>query len=185
MLNRRMSLMASAMAIATVCTNNYALCQSPVEERISIINWERAESDVKQTLAIPAFKALRETHETELSSIRLPVLIPNPAVVESPPRLRGQGNSYAAAYALTGAKLSVLGTSVFLVRPDDQASSQSATGNARNFDRSDDGSDLSFLKYGASYVLRLSCSNVDDERCSKDVFLNSVADSLAVIGGAK
>lgn len=185
MINCRMPLTASAIVIATVCTNNYAFGQSPVEERISIINWERAESDVKQTLAIPAFKALQERHEKELSSIRLPVLIPNPAVVESPARLRSQGNSYAAAYALTGANLSVLGTSVFLVRPDDQASSQSATSNARNFDRSDDGSDLSFLKYGASYVLRLSCSNADDERCSKDVFLNSVADSLVVIGGAK
>jgi hypothetical protein len=47
----------------------------------------------------------------------LPVLMPNTKVVEGSPRIRGQGNSYVAAYTLPGAKLSILGTSVFLTRP--------------------------------------------------------------------
>jgi hypothetical protein len=163
-----------------------AYTQSAVEEEISAIDWDRATSDAETVSStVPALDGFRAANSGELASIRLPVLVPNPAAVSANPRLRGQGNSYVVAYSLSGAKLSVLGTSVVLTRPDDQSLSQSAQGSNRVFDHSDDGSDLSFLKYGASYVLRLSCANPDDERCSKEAFLNGIADSLVVLGGRK
>jgi hypothetical protein len=160
--------------------------QSVAEERISPIDWDRVASDADRAASIaPALNIFRTRNSQELASIRLPVLIPNTTVVEGNPRFRGQGNSYAVAYALPDASLSILGTSVFLSRPDDKALAQSGQGPNRIFDRSEDGTDLSFLKYGAAYVLRLSCTKPDDERCTKDTFLNKVADSLLVVGGKK
>jgi len=163
-----------------------ALSQSVVEEKIAPIDWDRAASDADRTTSIaPALNTFRANNSAELSAIRLPVLMPNTKVVEGSPRIRGQGNSYVAAYTLPGAKLSILGTSVFLTRPDDQTYAQSPSGSNRVFDRSEDGSDLTFIKYGASYVLRLSCAKREDERCNKDTFLNTVADNLLVVGGKK
>jgi hypothetical protein len=164
------------------------LAQSAVEEKIAPIDWERATSDADRTTSIaPNLNSFRANNSAELAAIKLPVLVPNPnmKVVEGSPRILGQGNSYVAAYTLPSAKLSILGTSVFLTRPDDQALAQGPSGTNRIFDRSADGSDLTFLKYGASYVLRLSCAKREDERCSKDAFLNAVADNLLVVGGTK
>src|SRR5215211_6491304 len=88
--------------------------QPVVQERLSRIDWERALSDARQATLTPTLKTFRERNETELSTIKVPVLVADPAVINAAPRLGGQGNSYAVAYALPSAKLSVLGTSVFL-----------------------------------------------------------------------
>ena len=156
--------------------------QPVAEEKIAPIDWERATSDAERSASIaPALNAFRENNAAELTSIKLPVLVPNATTVQATPRIRGQGDLYVVAYTLPAAKLSILGTSVFFIRPDEQNYTQSAPGH-RVFDRSDDGSDLSFQKYGASYVLRLSCAKPEDERCAKERFLNTIADSLLVVG---
>ncbi len=157
--------------------------QSVVQERVSRINWESALSDGRQARLTPTLTTFRDRNEGELSSIRMPVLVASPSVVEAVPRLGGQGNSYAVVYTLPSAKLSILGTSVYLQRSDGQLFAQASTPGTRQFDSSEDGSDLSFTKYGASYVLRLSCANPSDERCTSERFLNSIANSLIVIGG--
>jgi hypothetical protein len=172
--------------ISTALRTFPALGQSTVEERASDIDWERATSDGATTrLTAPTLNGFIDANSSELASTKLPVLAGRPDVVAAPPRLRSQTNSYTLAYTLPDAKLSILGTSVYLVRPDDQIFGQSGGQANRAFERSDDGSDLSFRKYGASYVLRISCAKIDDERCAKDDFLNKIADGLLVVGGQK
>jgi hypothetical protein len=184
-LYRHLLTLAAIATIAWWVTNNPAYAQSVAEERIAPIDWERATLDAERAASIaPNLNTVRANNSAELDSIRLPVLAPNTTIVATSPRIRGQGNSYVVAYTLPGAKLSILGTSVFFIRPDDQTYAQSASGG-RVFDRSEDGSDLSFQKYGASYVLRILCANLSDERCVKESFLNMIADNLLVIGGKK
>jgi hypothetical protein len=161
--------------------------QSPTEI-VSTIDWDAAKADSEN--AKPALKdslnSFRAANASGLDAIRLPVLVPGVGPVRAGPRLRGQGNSYAAVYLLNAAKLSILGTSAALIPPSPETFERAVTsGSGRVFDRGEDGADLSFSKYGASYVLRLSCAKLDDDRCTKDSFLNSVADSLLVLGGSK
>jgi hypothetical protein len=183
----RQNLLTACIAAVgiTLCANS-SFSQSAAEQKISEINWEHATHDAEQSSSIaPALNEFRTNNSAELASIKLPVLMPNTTAVDASPRLRGQGSSYVIAYTLPNAKLSILGTSGFLTRPDDKVLSQSGQAPTRIFDRSDDSSDLSFLKYGASYVLRLSCTTSEDERCVNETFLNGIADSLLVVGGRK
>lgn len=175
---------AAIVAVECWLMVSAAVCQSSVENKLSVIDWERASSDALKS-ASPILNAFKETNSAELSSIKLPVLIGDPTILDSAPRLRGQGTSYVVAYTLPSAKLSILGTSAFISRPEDQSVAQSASGSTRAFDRGDDGTDLSFLRYGASYVLRLSCAEPEDQRCVSDTFLNSIANNLLVVGGKK
>jgi hypothetical protein len=167
-------------------TSTQLHAQSVAEERIAPIDWERANADAARSSdSTAALKAFREQNAQALDSIGLPVLMPSALSAEFTPRLRGQGNSYVVVYKLPSAKLSIFGTSVFLTRSDDQVFAQSGAGNAPKFERSDDGSDLSFFKYGASYVLRLSCLEQEDERCAKDSFLGGLVNSFVIVGGKK
>jgi hypothetical protein len=162
-----------------------ALSQSIVKETDAIVDWDSARADAEKSSArLAEVKTFLDANNAELATIRLPVLMPDTSLIKATPRLRGQGKSYVIGYSIDGGKLSILGTSVFLVREGILVQSQNTSQASRTFDISEGEADLNIQKYGASYVLRLSCEVLNDERCLSDRFLNTIADSLIVVGGA-
>jgi hypothetical protein len=125
---------------------------------------------------------------SRLEAIKLPVLVPPSDTMRSAGQVKGQGSAYAASYDLPAAQLSIMGSaSALAISPDSTIAPTLGLDTAPDeplFEPSDDGADLSFSRYGASYVLRISCANADDPRCTRDTFLRSIANSLIVIGGS-
>ena len=99
----------------------------------------------------------------------------------------GEGLAYSAGYDLPGAQLSIMGSGSALslsaespigaiIEHDDASRDEPV------FERTEDGADLSFIRFGAAYTIRISCANVQDPRCTGYTFLRSVADNLVIIG---
>ena len=132
-------------------------------------------------------RAFRSAVPTGIDAVELPVLVPGTGPVRGTPRFRGQTTSYAATYALPDARLSVLGTAFALETPPgtplEARGRALEASSAYTFTRSEDGADLDFERFGASYTLRLSCEQQTDRRCATDAFLRSLAESLIVAGG--
>ena len=176
-------LMASAFA-GPCC-----VAQGTIPRRESLpIDWSAAQADVNNTEATQSqfLTTLRAAVPTGINDVHLPVLVPALGPIRAAPRFRGQGSAYAAAYLLNAARLSVLGSNLALVMPEPKVRSTGTlpeTANPRHFEMGEDGSDLSFVKYGASYTLRITCTLLTDSRCTQPAFLNSVADTLVPVGG--
>ena len=153
------------------------------------IDWQAVQQAIQtdQSRDSNAINLFRSSVPAGVDSVNVPVLVPGTGPVRASPRFRGQNNAYAAAYLLNAAKLTILGSSIALALPADDslAASMQAIGDSTEpqFEILEDGTDLSFSRFGASYTLRISCSAPDDERCTKDEFLRSVARSLVTIGG--
>lgn len=150
----------------------------------SPIDWDAAER-ARQAVRITTIDALRARvpNSVQLDRIRLPVLLPEPRLISAAPRLRHQETSFTAAFALKGAKLTIAGSGTAIVSPASGAPPFVSIDDA--FERTEDGADLSISRFGASYVLRISCAAPADSRCTKSDFLRSVAASLVPIGGKK
>lgn len=122
-------------------------------------------------------------NDDELRDIELPVLVAGKGPVRSSPTVRGQRVAYSSSYALNGASVAILGSATVLVHPDLPSAHNAAAGFSPEFEITEDGADLNFNRFGANYILRISCRRADDERCTKPDFLNSLKESLIVIGG--
>ena len=157
------------------------------------IDWVQANNVKAQTAqkdgkALALFRSA-VPDQNELDKIRLPVLVPGTGPVRAAPRLRHQGVSYVASYALAGAKVSVLGSVSALNAPAEStfaivlANRQSESPAV--FETTEDGADLSLQRYGAAYILRISCTRAADERCQWRAFLDSVAKTLIMVGGSQ
>lgn len=51
------------------------------------------------------------------------------------------------------------------------------------FEKTEDGADMNFTRFGASYVIRISCEDVADKRCNAEQYLRSIAEALVTVGG--
>jgi hypothetical protein len=152
------------------------------------IDWATAEKDLTKTLETPQLKTRGGVADTNsLSSIRVPVLALDKGQVRASPRIRGLGSSYVAAYTIDGAVISVTGTASAAPAPADSAVSASIKRGQENvvFETTEDGADLTFQRYAAGYVIRISCKSADDKRCKNDVFLKKMQQSLILVGGKK
>jgi len=157
-----------------------------VREARANIDWAAARADAERLAGSQGagLNSFRSANAANLDSIGVPVLVPGTGPVRAAPNVKGQGTAYAATYMLNAAKLSVMGTASALVPPrPEEFTALANRADARTFEQGEDGADLSFVRYGAAYVLRLSCARLDDARCTNDAFLNAVADSLLPIGG--
>jgi len=154
-----------------------------VTRQVQSIDWDAAGKarDQDQNRFQTEIKRLRKVVGGQYDNTQLPVLLPK-SVVRSLPRFVEQGTSYAATYAIGQDKLSILGSATALSAPESPlAKRQSAQGYV--FEKSEDGADLSFSRYGATYTLRLSCHNPASARCTDPAFLTQVANDLVVVGG--
>jgi hypothetical protein len=100
------------------------------------------------------------------------------------------GTSYVINYPYNGANLAIMGSATPLPLDDKSQTGQQFEDAAKQpdssgFEQSEDGADFNLTKFGASYVLRLTCDELDDERCKKPDFLVGIAKQLIVTGGAQ
>ncbi|MCB1498967.1 MAG: hypothetical protein KDK07_04130 [Bauldia sp.] len=161
------------------------------QRQVLAVDWPAARAKAEADLASDpeGITAFRAAVPTGVESVTLPVLVPGSGPVRASPRFRSQETAYAALYPLPAAKLTVLGSAIAIVlSPDDSLASEVErlpVSEEGDFDVSEDGSDLAFTMFGASYVLRISCANADDSRCADRVFLDKVKQSLLVLGGSQ
>lgn len=171
-----------------------ATAASAAERVEAAIDWPQAQADIRAAEGPGADSGDRATVaqlrsapalQQTLDRIALPVLVPDQASVRAAPSLIEQGRAYAADYPLDGADLVVLGAASALVVAEDAPIAGLLAGDAPAyvFESYEYGADLSFLRYGASYVLRLACDELDDARCRKDEFLRKIAENLVAVGG--
>ena len=163
-----------------------ALAQA-VERSAQKVDWDAAkrakDADVSRRAKVN--EDLRAAIvDDAVNAVKLPVLVAPFDLALARPRFSGSERSYVAAYDLRGAKLSVMGSSVAVrLRADSPVARDLKQPDGYVFEPSEDGADLHFIRFGVSYTLRLSCRSLKDDRCVRDTFLKSVADSLAIVGG--
>jgi hypothetical protein len=171
-----------------------AACPVSAQDRVPAqVDWGAAQHDLQRDKeAIRAsnqkFKA-GGALQSELDQTRLPVLVLNTGPVKGVPEFKQQAIAYVAAYQLPRAVLSIMGSATALALPSEALGGllENAGGEyvftGVQDEESDDVANLSFSRYGASYVLRLACESAEDKRCRKPGFLMSVAEGLANVGG--
>ena len=158
------------------------------------VDWHSAQRDQRRDQAAlhsenRKFRAGGAT-QANLALTKLPVLVINTGPVRAAPEFRQQGTSYVAAYRFPRANLSILGSAMALSAPPEVqaklttgASGEYAFSPVNDEQEQDDVANLTFSRYGASYILRLACERPDDDRCRKPDFLKSIAVGLANVGG--
>ncbi len=135
----------------------------------------------------------------EVAQTRLPLLAP--ATAETAPTLRvsARENAFAALADLPGgASIELLGTRLRVVGGGEnvvrmrQAQRRRFQARLAGLDapyvisRHEEGVDLSFSKFGASYLVTVYCPKPDeDARCAKDDFVLSVVQNLAILNEAE
>ncbi|WP_037417496.1 hypothetical protein [Sinorhizobium sp. CCBAU 05631] len=170
-----------------------------VKEEDLVVDWPAAKAAAAEDLRTDktGIDKFRAASPGNLDAVGVPVLVTGTGPVRAAPRLKAQDKSYAAVYPLDGgATLSIMGTArgVALTgeanAPGELPDYQSGQFSMLD-DDSEEGSppktreaDFSFVKFGAAYTLRLTCTVEGDERCLKEDFAQSVAESLVQVGGA-
>lgn len=154
------------------------------------IDWKAAQESIDDTAkydleAISRFRASALDKE-QTDKIALPVLIPKSGTVRASPNLRHQRSSYAASFILEkDARMTILGSASSLLLPEENPLGLSLKKEEDQyiFEKTEDGADMNFTRFGASYVIRISCGETTDKRCNADEYLRSVADALVTVGG--
>lgn len=176
----------TTLLLATCCWCGYmtsAVGAESAKRLTNTINWDEANREKEQAQSAGKAEGLRSAKiDKEADAIALPVLVPSQSgPVRAAPNLQHQVSSYAAVYLLTKAKLTVAGANSRIVGL--KFPGLDNVEGTYQFQPSEDGADLSLSRFGASYTLRLSCQEPEDERCTKPAFLQGVAASLVPIGG--
>jgi hypothetical protein len=156
-----------------------------VGRRPSIIDWPAATADMRNNAVGTQAVRAGLLNPRDLDATRLPVLLPRQGPVRGIPQFAQQTSSYSAFFKLNEAQLSVSGSSSSLSpgREDPLSRLTTAGSDGYQFFATDEGADLAFSRYGANYLLRLTCDHASDVRCQKEDFLTNVAKGLAVSGG--
>lgn len=184
---------AVAGFIACALLGSVAGLQAQPAQRIDAdIDWLAAQQSIDDTAkndleSISRFRA-SALDKGQTDNIALPVLIPKSGAVRASPDLRHQRSSYAASFALDkGASMTILGAASSLSLPDQSPLGLSVEKSAGQylFEKTEDGADMNFTRFGASYVIRISCEDLEDKRCNAEDYLRTVADSLVAVGGRK
>ena len=173
--------LATILLAATIAAPTLA---KPGVERVSTkIDWSAAEIEAKQSLARDpaAVEKFVTATSDKLKNIELPILIFGSDAKMETPQFGSQNSSYAAFYTLEGAQISILGSHSVLTGTEDLTEHHKATAH----ESIGNGADYNLSRYGAHYTIRLTCDNpVEDTRCRKPDFLQSVVQTLLVVNGA-
>ncbi|MEL6652960.1 MAG: hypothetical protein AAFQ87_19330 [Bacteroidota bacterium] len=147
------------------------------------VDWQEAQT---------AFSQVENTHKSDvtrfrssapedLSNTNLPVLLPVFGAKRSSGNFFSSGDTYGSFFTLAGVQASITGTIVAMVVEDESAVFEESEEVIIDF--SEDGIEGSFFRYGASYNVRISCDNLEDDRCTDDKFISEVISGLEVLGG--
>jgi hypothetical protein len=134
---------------------------------------------------------LKSAAASEISRVRIPVLIPADPAIRDRAKVYGMENVYTAAAAIDAqASLTITGTcnrvvggdpdvAAFRKRLADGPKRLSRAGAAYQISRNDFGVDLSFAKFGCGYVMTIECGDpAADARCAADDYITGLADSM-------
>ena len=162
---------------------------SRVDDKIdwAAANKVKAENEKKDPKGVEKFRSSKPDAKL-MESVKVPILVLGTGPVRANPQIRAFEKSYVASYALNEASLSVLGSATHLPSLDNSNKTVSPPKKSDapyDFEITEDGADLSFQRFGASYLIRISCRYSNDVRCSDQKFLTSAAEALIVAGGAK
>jgi hypothetical protein len=162
--------------------------RAAVERRPQPVDWEAARAAraaAEARIGHAPFKATADAYAAELDATRLPVLVP--AASATAGKLVSQGDSYTFLHAADGADVSVFGTRFAAEVADPTPELARMVGGASDdlqVDLTEEGVDVSLERFGASYVIRVSCDDPDEPRCAGEGFGRELAASLVMIGGS-
>ncbi|SDM25501.1 hypothetical protein [Maricaulis salignorans] len=176
---------------------------SPDAPRSMTINWDQARADARRQGAAngapvaaarlaPEMPRPSNREAAEVANTRLPVLVPNMAVLSaSPPPavlLFPRPDFYTLSISGDGLVIEVFGTRLaHAVAPDAVTARQlRATGpDALRVSATEYGQVADFNRYGAAYSVTLECDNPQsDPRCADDVLVRRLARSLVIAAGS-
>tara|TARA_R110002124_G_scaffold60436_2_gene165704 strand:+ start:3282 stop:3959 length:678 start_codon:yes stop_codon:yes gene_type:complete len=176
---------------------------SPGAPRAMAINWDQAQADARRQGAVnsapvaaarlaPEMPRPSNREAAEVANTRLPVLVPNMAVLNaSPPPtvlLFPRPDFYTLSISGDGLVIEIFGTRLaHAVAPDAITARQlRATGpDALRVSATEYGQVADFNRYGAAYSVTLECDNPQgDPRCADDVLVRRLARSLVIAAGS-
>lgn len=132
--------------------------------------------------------AFRGSDPEGVNDTALPVLVIGTGPVRAAPQFSTQTTAYSAFYPLAAAQLAIMAsTGAIELTTDDVLARGLAIGSNisdPDFLPIERGADLSFTRFGIRYVLELKCDNADDSRCTEPQFLQTVYNSLILVGGS-
>lgn len=180
------------VALATIVTTNL-LKAKEIRRSDQKIDWIAA-NDAKQIDAMRDSSGIEQFRSAQipkevLEQTHLPVLVFGSGPVRAAPKIYTQGVSYASTYSIgSDTKLTVLG-SRSAIELDEQSTfvgNLEAENNVPyTIDYFEDGIDLNFSRFGATYTLRLTCAKASDKRCTEKDFIEKAYESLITVGGAE
>jgi hypothetical protein len=111
-----------------------------------------------------------------------PLQLPSETAWVQKATLLADETAYTATFDLSGATLSVHGTSVVARVPETSILRQKGRVPERvvNVERTESGYDAGFEEFGASYLVSLECFRAADTRCVGPEFLRAIAKSMVV-----
>lgn len=127
---------------------------------------------------------LSDTQMQAVAKASLPVLLPGDAALASSAFVTSGDLWYGADLQADGIHVFVHGSRG--ARPNDLKLTPEQTENLRNFTiyRSHEIVTLTFQMYGAAYRIDVECDRpTADDRCNKDAFVTSMAESMVFAGG--
>lgn len=167
-----------SLAFLTVAFSSDSRAQEAIKLEV---DWAAANSDFREVLSKDTEDVIRfrSAASAEFSETNLPVLLPVFGQERSAGGFNSFGDTYSSFYTLAGVQVSIVGTlNAFLI--DDGAM---VFEEAVRVSPSQDGIEGNFLRYGASYHVRITCDNLDDERCTSEDFIRSAIEGLEPLGG--
>ena len=191
----RRSAFYTALSLAIgACLVPSARAQDPVPKDRSLdVQWPSTELNRASALQqkLRSRNASPDSLQADaLSSIRIPVLVPEKAVEMQNFAVRPVqgGNQYVvSAKAADGLKVSVVGSRIASDLPEQSAMSKSYAApppdGKYTVTRTETGFLLGLVRYGIPYTITIECSRRGDARCATDRFIRSLADSMTYVGG--
>jgi hypothetical protein len=183
---------ALSLAIGA-CLVSSARAQDPVPKDRSLdVQWPSTELNRASALQqkLRSRNASPDSlHADALSSIRIPVLVPEKAVEMQNFAVRPVqgGNQYVVSAKADGLKVSVVGSRIASDLPEQSAMSKSYAApppdGKYTVTRTETGFLLGLVRYGIPYTITIECSRRGDARCATDRFIRSLADSMTYVGG--
>tara|TARA_R110002074_G_scaffold78392_8_gene177423 strand:- start:64 stop:741 length:678 start_codon:yes stop_codon:yes gene_type:complete len=176
---------------------------SPQAPRTIAINWDQARADARRqgvannqaaaaVRVAPEMPRPSNSEASEVANTRLPVLVPNMAILsDTPPPsvlLFPRTDFYTLSITGDGLVIEVFGTRLaHAVAPDAVTARQlRATGpDELRVSATEYGQVADFNRYGAAYSVTLECDNPQsDPRCADDVLVRRLARSLIIAAGS-
>lgn len=143
----------------------------------TVIDWDAARRDATNGSGAKMLAQLKDA-DAALAQARLPVLVP--AMIPADAAFSVLGDTYTLRFKKDGASLVLTGARLMRVPPPG-APKPPGSPDAIRVERTDEGLDLAFARYGAAYQLAVACPHPQsDPLCADEKGARDIVNSLAV-----